>query len=130
MLKILLSEGWFSGHHTVVFLSAFAADLPVDQRPNILFCIADDWGWPHASAYGEPVLLTPTFDRIAGEGALYEHAYISSPSCTPSRAAILTGQWHWRLEAAGNLYGTFPDKFDVYPELLAKAGYETGSSGQ
>ncbi len=70
------------------------------QRPNILFAIADDWGWPHASIYGDPVVQTPAFDRLAREGVLFNHAYISSPSCTPSRNAILTGQYHWRLGPA------------------------------
>ena len=58
-----------------------------DIRPNILFAIADDWG-VHAGAYGDNVVKTPTFDRLAREGILFEHAYISSPSCAPSRAAI------------------------------------------
>ena len=78
------------------------------KRPNILFAIADDWGWPHAGAYGDPVVKTPTFDRLAKEGILFNHAYVSSPSCTPSRGAILTGQWHWRLGGAGNLWSVFP----------------------
>lgn len=99
-------------------------------RPNILFAIADDWGWPHAGAYGDPVVKTPTFDRLAREGVLFRQAYVSSPSCTPSRGAILTGQWHWRLEGAGNLWSVFPDKFVTYPELLEKAGYVIGSSGK
>ncbi|MDP6387341.1 MAG: sulfatase, partial [Planctomycetota bacterium] len=97
------------------------------EKPNILFAIADDWGWPHASAYGDAVIKTPTFDRLAQEGALFHHAYVSSPSCTPSRGAILTGQWHWRLEGAGNLWSVLPDHFDTYPEILAAAGYETAS---
>jgi len=100
------------------------------KRPNILFAIADDWGWPHAGAYGDPVVKTPTFDRLAREGLLFHHAYVSSPSCTPSRGAALTGQWHWRLEAGGNLWSVFPDRFAVYPELLEAAGYEVGRSGK
>ncbi len=100
------------------------------ERPNILFAIADDWGWPHASAYGDAVVKTPTFDRLAREGALFRHAYISSPSCTPSRGAALTGQWHWRLEAAGNLWSVFPDKFATYPEILQADGYEVGLTGK
>jgi arylsulfatase A-like enzyme len=99
-------------------------------RPNILFAIADDWGWPHAGAYGDAVVKTPTFDRLAREGALYQHAYVSSPSCTPSRGAILTGQWHWRLDGAANLWSVFPDRFTTYPELLEQAGYAVGSSGK
>jgi len=70
--------------------------------------------------------MTPAFDRIAREGALFHHAYISSPSCTPSRNAILTGQWHWRLGAGGNLWSTLDQKLKVYPHLLADAGYHTG----
>jgi arylsulfatase A-like enzyme len=95
------------------------------KQPNILFAIADDWG-AHAGAYGDKVVQTPTFDRLAKEGILFEHAYISSPSCAPSRAAILTGQWHWRLDEAANLYGSIPLKNPVYPDLLEAAGYFVG----
>lgn len=95
-------------------------------RPNILFCLADDWSWPHASIAGDKVVKTPTFDRVAREGVLFENAFVSSPSCTPSRGAILTGQWHWRLEEGGNLWSTLPAKFDVYPDLLESAGYHIG----
>ena len=104
------------------------SDLRADKsdRPNILFAIADDWGWPHASAYGDPVVKTPTFDRVAREGVLFHNAYISSPSCTPSRAAILTGQYHWRLEESANLWSTLQKKFPVYPDLLEESGYFVG----
>ena len=112
----------------LIFL--FACSLYSADRPNILFAIADDWGWPHAGSYGDPVVKTPTFDRLAKEGAMFRHAYVSSPSCTPSRGSILTGQWHWRLEGAGNLWSVFPDKYDTYPELLAMAGYVIGVSSK
>ena len=116
----------------IVFLSPLAvrATAAEDKRPNILFAIADDWGWPHAGAYGDPVVKTPAFDRLAREGALFHHVYVSSPSCTPSRGAILTGQWHWRLEGAGNLWSVFPDKFATYPELLQRVGYDVGVCGK
>ncbi|MFG0332915.1 MAG: sulfatase [Maioricimonas sp. JB049] len=106
-----------------------AADDP-SPRPNILFAIADDWGWPHAGAYGDPVVQTPTFDRLAREGVLFEHAFVSSPSCTPSRGAILTGQYHWRLKGAANLWSVFPDEFRTYPHILEEAGYDTGVTGK
>ena len=96
------------------------------KRPNILFCLADDWSWPHASIAGDKVVKTPTFDRVARQGVLFENAFVSSPSCTPSRGAILTGQWHWRLEEGGNLWSTLPAKFPVYPDLLEEAGYHVG----
>ena len=122
---------WFAGGLCCAdAVQAESADQNNSARPNILFAIADDWGWPHAGAYGDPVVKTPTFDRLAREGVLFHHAYVSSPSCTPSRGAILTGQWHWRLEGAGNLWSVLPDKFTTYPELRETAGYFTGSSGK
>ena len=96
------------------------------DRPNILFCIADDWGWPHAGALGDEVVQTPTFDRLAKEGVLFPHAYVSSPSCTPSRNAILTGQWHWRLKEGANLWSSLSPDLKVYPKLLAAKGYHIG----
>ncbi len=96
------------------------------KRPNILFCIADDWSWPHASIAGDKVVKTPMFDRVAREGVLFENAFVSAPSCTPSRGAIVTGQRHWRLEQGGNLWSTLPAKFTVYPDLLEKSGYHIG----
>ncbi|MBT7093818.1 MAG: sulfatase-like hydrolase/transferase, partial [Bacteroidetes bacterium] len=106
-----------------VFLISCDAEPP---RPNILFCIADDWGWPHAGSYGDAVVKTPTFDRLATEGVLFEHAYVSSPSCTPSRNAILTGQYHWRLGQGANLHSTLDVNIPVYPLLLEEAGYFIG----
>ncbi len=108
-----------------------AAKLPATAqdaapRPNILFCIADDWSWAHASVYGDRVVQTPVFDRVAREGVLFNHSFCSSPSCTPSRAAILTGQEFFRLESSANLWGTLDKKFDVYPDLLEAAGYHVG----
>ena len=104
-----------------------AIPLVATDRPNIVFAIADDWGWPHAGAYGDKGLQTPTFDRLAKEGVVFENAYISSPSCTPSRGAILTGQQFFRLEAGGNLWSIWPSKFAEYPKLLAGEGYFVGS---
>jgi N-sulfoglucosamine sulfohydrolase len=96
------------------------------RRPNILFALADDWSWPFASIAGEPIVKTPVFDRVARRGVLFTNAFVSAPSCSPSRAAILTGQWHWRLEEGANLGGTLPAKFPVYPDLLESAGYHVG----
>jgi uncharacterized sulfatase len=96
------------------------------RQPNILFCIADDWSWPHAGIAGDKVVKTPNFDRVATEGVLFPRAFVSAPSCTPSRGAIVTGQWHWRLEEGANLWSTLPAKFPVYPDLLEKAGYHVG----
>jgi arylsulfatase A-like enzyme len=101
--------------------------LQAQEGPNILFAFADDWGYPHAGAYGDPTVETPTFDRLAEEGVLFERAFVSVPSCTPSRGAVLSGQDFWRLEEAANLWSTFPEDVAVYPDLLAdEAGYAVG----
>ena len=105
---------------SVVLAIGFLASLSRAQsdRPNVLFAIADDWGWPHASAYGDSVVKTPTFDSIAANGVLFTNAFISSPSCTPSRNAILTGQYHWRLKEGGNLWSNYPEGFPTYVQAL------------
>lgn len=97
------------------------------SRPNILVFMADDWGWPHSPLYGDRTVKTPALERIARDGVLFNHAYCSSPSCAPSRAALFTGQAFWRLEEGSNLLGTLPAKFAVYPALLEAAGYAVAS---
>jgi arylsulfatase A-like enzyme len=101
-------------------------DTEIKKRPNVLFCIADDWGWPHATPYGDHIVQTPAFNRLVEEGVIFEHAYVSSPSCTPSRGAILTGQYHWRLKEGANLWSTLDVNIPVYPLLLEEAGYHVG----
>ncbi|MCA9269742.1 MAG: sulfatase, partial [Planctomycetales bacterium] len=66
------------------------------------------------------------FDRLAREGVVFDNAYVTSPSCTPSRNSILTGQWHWRLDHGANLWSTLDPRHPVYPLLLADAGYHVG----
>lgn len=103
---------------------ALAQEKPM--RPNILFAFADDWSWPQSHLVADPVLEMPTFDRLRREGVTFRNAYVSAPSCTPSRGAILTGQYHWRLEQGGNLWSILPAKFEVYPDRLEAAGYHVG----
>ena len=100
------------------------------DRPNIVFAISDDQSYAHTGAFGDPVARTPHFDRIAAEGVRFSHAYCCSPSCTPSRSAILTGQEPYRLEEAGNLWSTLQAKFDVFPDMLEAAGYQAGFTGK
>ncbi len=111
----------------ILFFNAHTQDNETDNRPNILFAIADDWGWPHAGSYGDGVVETPTFDSIASNGVLFQHAFVSSPSCTPSRNAILTGQHFWRLGSGGNLWSAFPENLETYPNILEDSGYHVGS---
>ena len=120
-----------TGMFTLVCATVLAA-LPASsyasamEKPNILFLMGDDWSAPHAGILGDPVVKTPAFDRIAREGVLFRNAFVSSPSCTPSRLAIATGQWHWRLEDGKNLGGALREGVPVYPEMLQAAGYQIG----
>jgi len=107
--------------------SSFTAE-PV--RPNILFAIADDWGFGHAGAYGCKWVKTPNFDRLAREGALFKHCFTNNPKCSPCRASILTGRNSWQNEEACCHFGVFPNKWAVYPDLLEQAGYHVGFTGK
>lgn len=99
-----------------------------NQPPNIVVIMGDDWSWPHAGSLGDNVVSTPTFDRLAKEGVLFENAFSTSPSCTSSRFAFATGQYQWRLGSGMNLGGSLPAGIPVYPELLADKGYVIGFS--
>ncbi len=102
----------------------------VDARPNIVVVIADDWSWPHAGVLGFKAIETPNFDRVANEGTLFKNAFVSTPSCTPSRLSILTGQHHWRLQEGDSLGGSLRESFPVYTEMLKGAGYQIGRFGK
>ena len=99
---------------------------PSKGRPNILVAISDDQSFAHTRASGDPVVQTPVFDRIAAQGVRFTHAFCSSPSCTPSRGSILTGQDCYRLEEGMNLWSSLPAKFAAYPDLLEESGYHAG----
>lgn len=122
----LMNANWLKAAVSIFTLLVSWAAHASENRPNILVLIADDWSWPNASIAGEPELKTPNFDRMAREGLLFTHAYASAPSCTASRGALLTGQYHWRLEQGMNLHSILPSKFQVYPDIFEKNGYHIG----
>lgn len=101
---------------TVVVFSLFAdrvtAESSVQSSPkfNIVFAFADDLG-RYASAYADPnrpspndLIQTPHFDDVASEGVLFDNAFVSVPSCTPSRAAFLTGRHFFRNGSHSQLH--------------------------
>ncbi|QDU54632.1 sulfatase family protein [Aeoliella mucimassa] len=110
----------------LLLLAVALSNSAAAKQPNILFCLADDWGWPHATGYGDQVARTPAFDRLAREGVMFRRAFISSPSCTPSRNAILTGQQFYRLDQGANLHSTLAPEHPNFMFLLREAGYEIG----
>jgi len=99
-------------------------------KPNVLLVLADDQSWLHTGIAGNKVVKTPAFDRIAKEGVLFENAFASSPSCTPSRTAILSGQEIWRTEEAGLLMGAIPKELKLFTHILDENGYHVGYTGK
>lgn len=99
------------------------------QRPNILFCLADDASL-HFGAYGCPWVSTPAFDRVAREGVIFTNAFTPNAKCAPSRAAILTGRNSWQLEDAANHQAYFPARFKTVWEALGERGYHTGHTAK
>jgi len=106
------------------------------ERPNVLFCFSDDWG-RYASIYQDPerpglndVIDTPALDAIGRSGVVFNNAFVSAPSCTPSRAAVVTGMPFYRCGTNAFLrcreYGKASDPYKSLPgisELLVKNGY-------
>ena len=128
-----LAPAWLA-----ISLLALPVSAAEPKRPNLLFIFADDWG-RFASAYGKldgpgspnDVVKTPNFDRIAREGTLVRQAFVSAPSCTPCRSALLSGQHFWRTGRAAILQGAVWDEsIPTYPRLLTQAGYHMGKTGK
>ncbi len=92
----------------------------MNERPNILLCLADDASFPNMSAYGCSWVQTPGFDRVAREGLLCNRGYTPNAKCAPSRAALLTGRNSWQLKAAANHWCAFPTEFQTITETLEK----------
>jgi N-sulfoglucosamine sulfohydrolase len=113
----------------IVLLLFIAGSAVSADRPNILFCIADDWG-AHAGAYGTSWVKTPAFDRVAKEGVLFTRCYTPVAKCAPSRAIVLTGRHAWQNEEAGNHMSYFPAKLKTWCESLRDQGWMVGITGK
>lgn len=100
------------------------------ERPNILFCLADDITYPHMGAYGCNWVETPGFDRVAEDGILFNNAYVPNAKSAPCRSILLTGRHSWQLEEAANHVCYFPEKFKTYAEVLSGKGYFVGYTGK
>jgi arylsulfatase A-like enzyme len=99
------------------------------EQPNILFLFADQLRADMPSCYGNPVLKTPWFDRMAHEGARCTRAFSSFPLCTPFRASLFTGKYNHSTGVYAN-HHPLPLEHDFFPELLRQAGYRTGYVGK
>jgi arylsulfatase A-like enzyme len=76
-----------------------AADAPrLSKKPNVILILSDDLGWADLSCYGSTFHESPNLDKLAAQGMRFTQAYSSSPYCSPSRAAIMTGRHPARLK--------------------------------
>ncbi|WP_281989565.1 sulfatase family protein [Aquimarina aggregata] len=114
--------------------AAITADIKTSNKPNILIIYTDDLGYGDVGAYVTGKSLTPNIDRLATEGIRFTNGYASSATCSPSRYALLTGQYPWRNKNAKILPGTAPLLIDTtqvtLPKLLNKEGYQTAVIGK
>jgi arylsulfatase A-like enzyme len=99
-----------------------------------VFIYADDLGFGDVGFNGLKNGLTPNVDRLAREGLVFSDAHATSATCTPSRYALLTGEYPWRKKGTGILPGDAkliidPSKTTL-PSMLKEAGYRTGIVGK
>lgn len=118
------------------------------ERPNIVVIMADDLGWMDLHCQGNPLLDTPHLDQLASQGMRFTNAYAAAPVCTPTRAAMMTGQSPARLGITNHAPGN-PDHVSEQTQLkgaewttylsldhttiaerLKQAGYATGFIGK
>ncbi len=106
------------------------------SRPNIVLIMADDLGWGDVGCYGARAVATPHIDRLAAQGRRFTQGYAPASTCTPSRYALLTGEYAWRQQAKQTtiLDGDAPLAITpgrlTLPQLLRQAGYTTALIGK
>ena len=82
------------GRFLAVLLIAACACQPEagDDPPNVVLLMADDMGWAQTGYYGHPLLKTPHLDAMARAGLRMDRFYAGAPSCSPTRASVMTGR--------------------------------------
>lgn len=98
-------------------------------KPNLVLIIADDMNWDDCGVYGHPAIRTPNIDRLAHEGLLFQHAYLTTNSCSPSRSSILTGKYPHNT-GAEQLHWPLPAGSETFAAELKKTGYYTAAAGK
>ncbi|MCA9171243.1 MAG: sulfatase-like hydrolase/transferase, partial [Planctomycetales bacterium] len=112
--------------------SSMSADAAT--RPNIVLIYADDLGYGDAGCYGATGIETPNIDRLAASGLKFTDGHAPAATCTPSRYALLTGEYAFRKKGTGVLPGDAgmiiePGRLTL-PAMLKQAGYATGVVGK
>lgn len=101
------------------------------EKPNIIIVLSDDQGYGDFSMHGNPILQTPTLDKLAHESIELTNFHVA-PLCTPSRGQLMTGldAYHNKAASVGSASGIVRRDVDMMPELLKKYGYSTGLFGK
>lgn len=111
-----------------------ALSINAQQKPNVIFILTDDLGYGDLSCYGATKLKTPNLDNLAKQGIQFSNAHATSATCTPSRYAIMTGQYPWRKSGTEILPGDaaliIPTDKPTLPKVFKQAGYSTGIVGK
>lgn len=118
---------------SVVYLSICLV-AAAQQKPNVILIYTDDLGYGDLSCYGAKKINTPNIDKLAGNGVRFTNAHSTSATCTPSRYALLTGNYPWRKSGTDILPGDaaliIPTDKTTLPSLFRQAGYKTGLVGK
>ena len=107
----------------------FSQPLVAAEKPHVVVFLADDHGQLDSTPYGATDVRTPNMQRLADSGMTFTRAFVASPSCAPSRAALLTGLMPARNGAEAN--HTFKrDDVASLPEVMRRLGYQTAAFGK
>jgi N-acetylglucosamine-6-sulfatase len=109
-------------------LAAGTARAPAAPR-NIVFILIDDMRYDAMSCMGHPFLQTPELDALAASGMMFNHAFVTTSLCSPSRACFLTGTYTHRHGVLNNKTRLDP-ALPTFPQELHKHGYKTAFIGK
>jgi N-acetylgalactosamine-6-sulfatase len=112
-----------------------------ETPPNIIFIFADDWGYGDLGIHGSSFCKTPNLDKMAAEGIDFQNFSVVNPVCSPSRVAVMTGQYPARQSVHGHfasveshIQRNMPDWLNpqapLLPKMLKEAGYSTAHFGK
>ncbi|HOX57198.1 MAG TPA: arylsulfatase [Candidatus Paceibacterota bacterium] len=136
MLRLVLPIVTVAALGVAALLGSAGEAAPyASAKPNVVFILADDVGYGDLGCYGALKVRTPNIDRLAAQGLRFTDAHSASAVCTPSRYALLTGQYAWRNPAGdhilpGNAALSIKPGTLTLPALLKAAGYRTAAVGK